>query len=163
MDDVLVDPDKFAQIVRNVLANALKVSPRGATIEVDMTSSQEQVRIRIVDLGPGIPADELERVFEKFVQSSRTNTGAGGTGLGLAICREIVALHNGRIWAENVEPHGAAICFELPRGDCAERTARQVGSIEPLTDNMVQDAAPIPFISTFNRCEETPCLLETAS
>jgi len=163
LGEVVADPDKLAQIVRNVLANAMKVSQRSGVIDVQMTSSQEQIGLRIVDQGPGIPDDEVDRIFEKFVQSSRTKTGAGGTGLGLAICREIVVLHQGHIWAENVRPHGAAICFELPRGTCVEHTAEQAESIKPFTDQSVQHAAPLEFVSTFNRYEETPCLLETAS
>jgi PAS domain S-box-containing protein len=114
---VLVDREKFAQLIRNVIGNALKVSPPGGAITVRLgaDSAKGLVHIRIEDQGPGIPEDELERIFDKFVQSSRTSTGAGGTGLGLAICREIVAHHDGRMWAENVAPHGAAICIDLPR------------------------------------------------
>ena len=56
----------------------------------------------------------LETVFDKFVQSSKSNTGAGGTGLGLAICREIIHLHRGRIWAENRDGGGARFVFEIP-------------------------------------------------
>jgi signal transduction histidine kinase len=78
------------------------------------------------------------------VQSSRTSTGAGGTGLGLAICREIISLHDGRIWAENISPHGAAICFELPL------------SAEPETEHT-------PFVVTTIHREDLPCLLETVS
>jgi signal transduction histidine kinase len=72
------------------------------------------VRVSVLDQGPGIPPDELEAVFDKFVQSSKTKTGAGGTGLGLAICREIIAAHKGRIWAENRPGGGAVFSFEIP-------------------------------------------------
>ena len=66
------------------------------------------------DAGPGIPDDEIEAIFDKFVQSSKTSTGAGGTGLGLAICREILIAHGGRIWAENKVNGGAVFSFEIP-------------------------------------------------
>ncbi len=62
----------------------------------------------------GIPDNELEAVFDKFVQSSKTRTGAGGTGLGLSISREIVHGHKGRIWAENRSDGGAVFSFEIP-------------------------------------------------
>jgi len=62
----------------------------------------------------GIPADELESIFEKFSQSRRTVSGVGGTGLGLAICKEIVAAHGGEIWAENNSNGGATFNFSLP-------------------------------------------------
>src|SRR5690606_15730594 len=76
----------------------------------------------VTDEGPGVPETELETIFDAFVQSSQTTSGAGGTGLGLAICREIVTLHGGRIWAENVRPHGAAINFEISRRPVAAET-----------------------------------------
>ncbi len=66
------------------------------------------------DCGPGIPADEVESVFDKFVQSSKTTTGAGGTGLGLAICRDIITAHGGHIWAECPAEGGALVAFTLP-------------------------------------------------
>jgi signal transduction histidine kinase len=68
----------------------------------------------VSDTGVGIPREELESIFEKFMQSSRTRSNAGGTGLGLAICREIVAAHGGRIWAENREEGGSRFMFVLP-------------------------------------------------
>jgi signal transduction histidine kinase len=60
----------------------------------------EAIAVSVSDEGVGIPADELEAVFDKFVQSSKTKTGSGGTGLGLSICRQIIQDHGGRIWAQ---------------------------------------------------------------
>ena len=74
----------------------------------------------VSDNGIGIPEAEREAIFDKFTQSSMTNTGAGGSGLGLAICREIIHLHGGTIWAEASPSGGAAIHFQIPR-----ETARQ--------------------------------------
>ena len=70
--------------------------------------------IRVMDQGIGIPEEELDSVFDKFVQSSKTKTGAGGTGLGLAICKEIIKGHNGRIWAEHNPEGGATFSVMLP-------------------------------------------------
>ena len=70
--------------------------------------------VSVRDEGPGIPPDELEAVFDKFVQSSKTKSTKGGTGLGLAICREIISGHKGRMWAENNEGTGCIFYFELP-------------------------------------------------
>jgi len=70
--------------------------------------------IRIKDEGTGIPENELETIFNKFIQSSKTKTGAGGTGLGLSICQEIIKGHNGKIWAENNPEGGATFSFILP-------------------------------------------------
>jgi PAS domain S-box-containing protein len=110
-----MDELRVGQVIRNILGNALKVSPAGTSVSVRMLSDEKRVGVQVTDQGPGIPADELKSVFEKFVQSSRTKTGAGGTGLGLAICRETVALHGGSIWAENIQPNGASVTFQLPR------------------------------------------------
>jgi len=73
------------------------------------------LRLIVSDEGVGIPESELEKVFDKFVQSSKTKNGAGGTGLGLAICREIVAAHGGAVWARNNAAGGAEFFLELPR------------------------------------------------
>ncbi|MBT6499552.1 MAG: hypothetical protein HOK67_06580, partial [Deltaproteobacteria bacterium] len=70
--------------------------------------------VKIRDEGTGIPENELESIFNKFIQSSKTKTGAGGTGLGLSICQEIVKAHHGKIWAENNPDGGATFSFILP-------------------------------------------------
>ncbi|RLJ22271.1 hypothetical protein DJ030_02100 [bacterium endosymbiont of Escarpia laminata] len=72
------------------------------------------LRLSLRDEGIGIPEDELETVFDKFIQSSKTRSGGGGTGLGLAISKEIIENHNGRIWAQNHPLGGAEFIFELP-------------------------------------------------
>jgi PAS domain S-box-containing protein len=112
--EVTLDIDKIKQVLRNLLNNAIKFSPEGGTIDVAVCRVASSVRVSVRDQGPGIPQDELEAVFDKFIQSSKTKTGAGGTGLGLAICQEIVAAHKGRIWAENRPEGGAVFSFEIP-------------------------------------------------
>ena len=110
-----VDPLRFQQVVRNVLANALKFSPEGSTIDVEgEVSAEQQIMVRVRDRGPGIPPAELESIFEAFVQSSQTKDGSGGTGLGLAICRKIIEAHGGRISAENMPDGGSRFTLTLP-------------------------------------------------
>jgi len=119
---VWCDRDRIAQVVRNLLSNALKFSPAGGCVRILLGDEsvgagdfgKEGVTFTVVDDGIGIPADELESVFDKFVQSSKTTSGAGGTGLGLPICREIVNHHRGRIWAENVPEGGTRFTTLLP-------------------------------------------------
>jgi PAS domain S-box-containing protein len=112
-----VDPLRFQQVVRNVVANALKFSPAGAAVEIEGDATPQGCwRIAVADRGPGIPEAELERVFEAFVQSSLTKDGSGGTGLGLAICRKIVQAHGGSIHAEPREGGGSLFLIELPGG-----------------------------------------------
>lgn len=101
-------------MIRNLLSNAVKFSPPQGTVSVRLRRLPKSLLISIRDEGPGIPAAELELVFDKFVQSSKTKAGAGGTGLGLAICREVVVAHRGRIWAKNNAGAGCIFYCELP-------------------------------------------------
>jgi len=115
-----VDEARLLQVLRNLLSNAIKFSPPGGHIDIVMQPCDAQrVQIEVRDQGIGIPGDELHDVFDKFVQSSKTKTGAGGTGLGLAICREIVHAHGGEIVLDN-NPHGgvtARLTLPLRHGD----------------------------------------------
>ena len=117
----LADAARIGQVVRNLLSNAVKFTQEGRVIHVwveagSLPDGRPAVVIGVSDEGVGIPPDELHAVFDKFVQSSRTRTGAGGTGLGLAICREIVEAHHGRIMARNNAAGGAEFIVELPSG-----------------------------------------------
>ena len=112
------DPIKLQDVLRNLVENAANYSPEGATIAVSAARSRAHVLIRIQDQGPGIPPEDLARVFERFyrVDKSRTREGKdpGGTGLGLSIVRHLVGLHGGTVTAANVEPHGALFTIDLP-------------------------------------------------
>lgn len=111
-----VEKRGFQQVVRNLLANAIRFAPEGSQIDVALVESTPgQLRLSVSDRGPGIPAAELEAVFAPFVQSSLTKTQAGGTGLGLAICRRLVQAFGGRVWAEARLGGGAVFMVELPR------------------------------------------------
>ena len=108
------DPQRMAQVVRNLLSNAVKFSPEGGLVTLALSHQERVLTLSVRDQGPGLPPDELERVFGKFIQSSATKSGAGGTGLGLSICREIVAAHQGHIWVENGTEGGAVFIVEIP-------------------------------------------------
>jgi len=109
------DPLRFQQVIRNLVANAIKFSPPGSSITLEGFSDvQGQTHLVVRDEGPGIPPSELESIFEAFVQSSKTKDGSGGSGLGLAICRKIVEAMGGRIFAENLPASGAAFHIILP-------------------------------------------------
>lgn len=114
------DKEQMNQLMRNLLGNALKFSDAESEIRVNLTSLNEQVFIKVIDTGIGIPENELEHIFSKFVQSSKTNSGAGGTGLGLALCREFAALHDGAITASSNEYAGTTITVELPLQQVAQ-------------------------------------------
>jgi signal transduction histidine kinase len=113
-EKITLDADKIRQVLRNLLNNAIKFSPEGGTIDVISFKKADSIVVSIRDQGTGIPENELENIFDKFVQSSKNKTNDGGTGLGLSICREIMAAHKGRIWAENNPDSGAKLSFEIP-------------------------------------------------
>jgi len=125
------DGMRVGQVVRNLLGNAIKFSPDGARVLVLMEDAgprdAPELMVSVCDEGPGIPEAELETIFDKFVQSSKTKSGAGGTGLGLAICQRIMQDQGGHVWAENLAGRGARFSFILPRaagtGARATRTA----------------------------------------
>jgi PAS domain S-box-containing protein len=107
-----IDPEHLGQVLRNVLGNAIKVSPTGATVDLlAVIGASDAVAFEVRDRGQGIPPAELDSIFEAFVQSSRTKDGSGGTGLGLTICRKILRSVGGRIDARNREGGGA--CFHI--------------------------------------------------
>ncbi|MBT3226100.1 MAG: PAS domain S-box protein [Deltaproteobacteria bacterium] len=113
-DGTLMDSDKIMQVVRNLISNAIKFSEPGSNLKLQIDEKASNLHFSIADNGIGIPENELESVFDKFVQSSKTRTKTGGTGLGLAICKEIILGHEGEIWAE-VNPNGGSIFrFQIP-------------------------------------------------
>lgn len=120
---VLGDQASIRQALGNVLGNALKFSPDTAEIRIELYTlrrgegSPDQCNgygLSITDHGPGIPESELDSIFERFTQSSKTKTGAGGTGLGLAIAREIMRLHYGEVTASNAAHGGACFLIRFP-------------------------------------------------
>lgn len=110
-----IDPTRIGQVIRNLLSNSIKFTPAEKNISVLINSDDDCAILQVCDQGVGIPADELEKVFDKFVQSSKTKTGAGGTGLGLSICKEIVVAHKGIIYAENNPGGGTKFIVKLPK------------------------------------------------
>ena len=120
--DFTFDKVRMSQVITNIIANAIKFTPKGGTIEVSTTAAAiddehpDGVAVSIKDCGVGIPLGEEETIFDTFTQSSKTYTGAGGTGLGLSISRELIKLHHGRIFAKNNEGEpGATFTFIIPR------------------------------------------------
>jgi PAS domain S-box-containing protein len=118
--DAIFDKAHLIQVMINLVSNAIKFSSAGSRIGIDLSEERlgnggQGLCCRVIDEGPGIPDAELECVFDKFIQSTKTKTGKGGTGLGLAICAHIINGHGGSIWAENAKPKGAAFTFVIPK------------------------------------------------
>jgi signal transduction histidine kinase len=110
------DEERLRQVLGNLVANAIRHSPRGGRVTLRASRRDGLTRLEVRDEGPGIPAAEAERVFERFYRSDAARSPKeGGSGLGLAIARWIVDLHGGTIRAENADPHGCLIVVELSR------------------------------------------------
>jgi signal transduction histidine kinase len=111
-----VDADRMRQVLANLVANAIRHSPEVGRVLLSACAEGSTTRLEVADEGPGIPADDLERVFERFYRSDPARSAdVGGAGLGLAIARWIVELHGGTIRAATADPTGCRIVVELPR------------------------------------------------
>ncbi|WP_163538798.1 cell wall metabolism sensor histidine kinase WalK [Gracilibacillus sp. YIM 98692] len=112
---VWVDPDKITQVIDNIMSNAMKYSPEGGTITVQLLKEQQRVRISIKDQGLGISREKVDKIFDRFYRVDKARSRElGGTGLGLAISKEIIEAHHGHIWASSREGQGTTIYFTLP-------------------------------------------------
>jgi two-component system, OmpR family, sensor histidine kinase BaeS len=111
-----LDPERFAQILGNLLENALRVTPEEGQIDVNLRVVKNVLELAIEDTGPGIPEKDLPHIFERFVQGkdSREKNTAGSSGLGLAIVQTLVSLHGGSVTAKNRAGGGAAFIISLP-------------------------------------------------
>jgi two-component system phosphate regulon sensor histidine kinase PhoR len=130
----LIDGERIGQVLLNLLNNALKFTPAGGTItvsaetirqaqpdnersigELHQTGLEQALLVAVQDTGMGIPANETERVFERFYKVDRARTrNSGGTGLGLAIAKHLIEAHGGRIWVESKEGAGSTFAFLIP-------------------------------------------------
>ena len=110
---ILVDPGLMVQAFINILDNSFKYSPPESSVDITAELRGEHVEIAIIDHGPGIPNDDLERVFDKFYRLQRPNSVAG-TGLGLSIVRGIIEAHGGTVNAANNPNGGTIIRLVLP-------------------------------------------------
>ena len=108
------NPIRLRQVLDNLVGNAIKYTPEGGEITIQMEVQDEQVIFRISDNGPGIPPADQPHIFEKFYRASNVPKGVGGSGLGLAIVKSIVDSHQGRIWVESLLGKGSTFTVVLP-------------------------------------------------
>lgn len=113
---LLIDEERIRQIVTNLLNNAIRYSPEGSQIDINLNETDRAVQISVSDNGPGIPDSDIEFVFNRFyrVDSSRDRA-SGGRGLGLSIAKEFVEAHGGNIWVESDYGNGSQFTFEIPK------------------------------------------------
>ena len=135
---ILADPDRLREVVTNLFDNAVKYTDSGK-VSIGLTGDDHVVQFYVRDTGPGIPAEDIPHLFQKFyrVDNSATRT-IGGTGLGLFICRKIVELYQGRIWVESTLDKGSTFFINFPRLSSQKATELQAqearsAELQPIT------------------------------
>jgi two-component system phosphate regulon sensor histidine kinase PhoR len=113
LPQIRADRSRLEQVLVNLIHNAVKFTPPGGEVTLTAALMGKFIRFSVRDTGPGIPADDLPRIFERFYRVDRSRTG-GGTGLGLSIARHLIEAHGGRIWAESREGEGSTFFFTIP-------------------------------------------------
>jgi two-component system phosphate regulon sensor histidine kinase PhoR len=115
---VWCDWDMIRRVLVNLIHNAIKWSPKGSKIRIHAVNGGDEVIVQVTDEGPGVPDDQIERIFERFYQVDSSRSSSEGTGLGLAICKHIVEAHDGNIWAEpRSRAKGGVFLFTLMSAD----------------------------------------------
>jgi signal transduction histidine kinase len=115
LTEIDVDARRVREVLTNVLDNAVRYTPAGGLIRISANRVNGDLEIRIEDSGPGVEADDLDRIFERFYRTEAARTREeGGSGLGFAIARSIVEKHSGKIWAESEPGHGLIVIIRLP-------------------------------------------------
>ncbi len=114
LDAVAGDERRIRQVIFNLLSNAVKFTPSGGSVDVSATQSNGKVTVSVADTGPGIAAEDLDRIFEEFQQTETGARQTEGTGLGLALSKRFVEMHGGRIWCDSELGKGSTFRFTLP-------------------------------------------------
>jgi signal transduction histidine kinase len=114
LDVVSGDERRMSQVIFNLLSNAVKFTPTGGQVDVRATRINGELRVSVADSGPGIAAEDLDRIFEEFQQTEAGARQLEGTGLGLALSKRFVEMHGGRIWCESEVGKGSTFEFTLP-------------------------------------------------
>jgi two-component system sensor histidine kinase SenX3 len=139
--EILGNLDLVALAVGNLVANAVAYSPEHSRIVVATRSTAERVEISVTDQGIGIPAHEIDRIFERFYRvDPARHRSTGGTGLGLSIVKHVAASHGGSVQVWSVEGQGSSFTLALPRAT-AEESARQLSAAQPRTDEETEEMA----------------------
>jgi signal transduction histidine kinase len=116
LDVVTGDERRIRQVIFNLLSNAVKFAPAGGVVDVSATQVNGEARVFVADTGPGIAAEDLDRIFEEFQQTEAGARQQEGTGLGLALSKRFVEMHGGRIWCDSEVGKGSTFVFTLPVG-----------------------------------------------
>ena len=115
LPEVMVDPQRFQQVIGNLIDNALRFTPEGSSIDLTIHRQGKNIELTVADGGPGIPEDELTHIFDRFWRGEKSRArSTGGAGLGLSIARQLVEAQGGKITARNRSPRGFEVLITLP-------------------------------------------------
>ena len=112
--EIIVDKEKMAQVLENLISNAVKYSPDGGKIQIKGEIIKENYQVSIQDEGVGMTREQVEKIFDKFYRADTTNTAIEGTGLGMSIVKNIVEAHDGKVWVESEIGKGTKVTFIIP-------------------------------------------------
>jgi signal transduction histidine kinase len=116
LPDIVVDSDRMAQVLGNLISNALRYTPKGGRVVLSARDLDDRVELRVQDSGPGLDGDELERIFDRFYRGDKSRQrDEGGSGLGLAIAKSMVEGQGGHIWAESILGNGVTFIITFPK------------------------------------------------
>lgn len=142
----VVDPDRIAQVLGNLVSNAIKFSPPGRNVAICVRTSPRELQLDVRDQGPGIPREHWSTIFEKFMQLEDVNVReSNGTGLGLYIVKKIVDAHNGCVWVESEPGQGACFSVTLPAGKALAAQMDEARHADAQPKALVCD--PEPFLA----------------
>ena len=112
--EIDADIDKLAQVLKNLISNAVKYSPEGGPVKIQESVTTEAIQFRVSDAGIGMTPEEVRKIFQKFYRADTSNKAIDGTGLGMSITKHIIEAHDGKIWVESTRHQGTTVIFSLP-------------------------------------------------
>lgn len=144
LPSIWADPDRFRQVLVNLISNAVKFSPEGGEIVVGAKGRGSELMVWVRDQGIGIRPADQSKLFERFFRVDNTETRCiGGTGLGLALVKEIVEAHRGRVWLESEYGKGSTFFFSLPAAEIASSGTRVQSPLEAACDVLLVEDDPV--------------------
>ncbi|MEX0780935.1 MAG: ATP-binding protein [Balneolales bacterium] len=157
----LIDRDKFEKVILNLLSNALKFTPKGGTVTLDMACEADSCRIAIRDTGRGIPAEQLSSIFDRFYSTKEIVAEEGqGLGIGLALAKQFAGLHEGSLSVESLPGKGSTFTFSFPRESEKVKNAPRAVTAQDagIEADMPEDVKPFP-VSVAGISESAPLVL----
>lgn len=137
LPEVACDADRICQVMSNLLGNAIKFTPEGGIIRVSAIQKNDSIVVTVSDTGPGIPSDQISKIFDRFWQPKETQK--QGSGLGLSIAKGIVEAHGGKIWADSIPGKGANFHFTIPIATSETQRQESTGVSQSTVGGKISD------------------------